>query len=51
MWKQRSMVDWLQEGDMNTKYFHAKASHRKRVNLVKKIQTLNGDWVSKENDI
>ena len=37
MWMQRSRVDWLKEGDRNTKFFHRRAKWRARKNRIKKL--------------
>ncbi|KAL0386494.1 UNVERIFIED_CONTAM: hypothetical protein Slati_4539800, partial [Sesamum latifolium] len=48
MWKQRSRVDWLRNGDKNTSFFHPRASERKRINEVLKIKDEQGQWREKE---
>lgn len=44
MWRQRLKALWLQEGDQNTKFFHTKASQRRRKNRILKIQNAHRGW-------
>jgi hypothetical protein len=44
MWMQRSRIDWLRDGDRNTRFFHSKAVWRARKNRIKKLRDDNGEW-------
>ncbi|KAG2663966.1 hypothetical protein I3760_16G057200 [Carya illinoinensis] len=51
MWRQRAKALWLREGDQNSKFFHSKASHRKRKNFIDKLQNDAREWkVGEERD-
>lgn len=41
MWHQRVKAMWLQAGDQNSKYFHSKASHKRKNNFIR--------WLLDEN--
>ncbi|KAF4366552.1 hypothetical protein G4B88_023901 [Cannabis sativa] len=50
-WKQRSKQLWLREGDRNSKYFHAKATSRRRSNVIHKLKNSDGEWVGWEDGL
>ena len=43
-WRHRARVDWLQAGDKNTKFFHSKATTRKRKNRIWGVENKEGSW-------
>jgi hypothetical protein len=50
-WKQRSRINWLKEGDRNTKFFHKKASWRARKNKIEKLQKVNGTMTEDKEEM
>jgi hypothetical protein len=50
-WKQRAHANWLKFGDRNTKYFHAFASERKKLNKIKKLRREDGGVVENEEEL
>ncbi|KAK1650817.1 hypothetical protein QYE76_068622 [Lolium multiflorum] len=50
-WKQRAKAHWLKDGDQNTSFFHACASERRRVNMLKKLRNDDGGWVEGDEEL
>jgi hypothetical protein len=51
MWQQRSRALWLKDGDQNTKYFHSRATHRKRRNALIELRDPTGAVINEPNEI
>lgn len=50
-WKQRSIMDWLANGDTNTKFFHHKASTRRRINRINGILSSTNEWQTDSKEV
>jgi hypothetical protein len=50
MWKQRSRINWLKEGDQNTRFFHRKATGRAKKNKIRKLARKDGTFTDNEGE-
>ena len=50
-WAQRSRVHWLKEGDRNMKFFHARVSKRRKLNMITRIWDKHGRWCEDKDSI
>ncbi|XP_058076430.1 uncharacterized protein LOC131225018 [Magnolia sinica] len=50
-WKQKSMINWLEEGDRDTKFFHTTATERQRRAMITCIELMSGEVLTDPADI
>jgi len=50
-WKQRAKTFWYREGDLNTKFFHATATSRKKMNRIEHLENSNATVCRKEEEL
>ncbi|KAL8170986.1 hypothetical protein V2J09_022790 [Rumex salicifolius] len=51
IWRQKSKVSWLLDGDRNTGFFHASTVTRRRRNRVEALLDSTGNWVHDRADL
>nr|POE92699.1 hypothetical protein CFP56_42012 [Quercus suber] len=51
LWQQRSRVEWLKSGDLNTSYFHGRATQRNKRNFISKLILDDGSVVEETKQI
>ncbi|KAL9678130.1 hypothetical protein QQ045_015969 [Rhodiola kirilowii] len=51
IWKQRARIEWLKEGDRNKAFFHARASHRRKINRINGLENEQGQLISEERSM
>ncbi|KAM1306809.1 hypothetical protein ACFX2H_009148 [Malus domestica] len=50
-WRTKSRVQWLKEGDKNTKFFHTQMMKRRRYNHIRGVEDDDGIWREGQNEV
>lgn len=50
-WKDKSMEYWINDGDFNTKYFHASVKAKRSMNKINCIKDSQGRWQDKPKEV
>lgn len=50
-WKQRAKMFWLEEGDSNSRFFHAAASNKKKKNHISSLKNETGHIITNHEEL
>ena len=51
MWRQRSRILWMKDGDCNTRFFHNRASQQRCHNYITKLYHSTGRWCTRQAQV
>jgi hypothetical protein len=51
LWRQKSRVQWLKEGERNTKFFHKAMVHHRYINRITQLEDAQGNPIREHNQI
>ena len=50
-WFQKSQIEYIRDGDRNTRFFHLNTIVRRRINRIEGLQLTDGTWVIEAQDL
>ncbi|XP_059294842.1 uncharacterized protein LOC132047883 [Lycium ferocissimum] len=50
-WKQKAGMSWFQDGDKNSKFFHAHVKGGRKIFELKRIRNSQGQWLGNEKEV
>ncbi|CAN1744115.1 LINE-1 retrotransposable element ORF2 protein, partial [Linum perenne] len=51
LWLQKSRLQWIRDGDRNTKFFHLSTLKRRKFNAIKGLKREDGSWCFDEREL
>ncbi|XP_038982901.1 uncharacterized protein LOC120110929 [Phoenix dactylifera] len=51
MWRQKSRVQWVKEGDRNTRFFHRSTVIRRQRNMIRSLRVGTSQWVVEDTAV
>lgn len=50
-WSQKAGLQWLRQGERNTRFFHTSVEARRRRNQIRQLKNESGQWCTNDHDL